>query len=124
MVNDQNETSTRKEVEPKPNEIRNTGSSTTTPLILVDDNPNFKRYRLVMKKRHQVNIEYTGSDRIQSFKQEDRGFLDMKNVEEYIKKEYPDDHFDPRSTLMSRQNRKIQVVREGKETELNVYHRN
>ena len=91
--------------------------------MLVDDNPNYKRYRFVMKKRHQVNINYTGTDLIQTYKTEDRGLLDVGDIKEYLEREYGEDQFDPRNTLMSKQERKIKVGREGKETDMNVYQR-
>lgn len=92
-------------------------------LVLVDDNPGYKRYRFVMKKREQVNIEWAGTDRIKGVKQEDAVDKDLENIQEYLAKGYAEDEFDPRSTLMTRTREKITVVREGKETELDVYER-
>jgi hypothetical protein len=93
-------------------------------LVLVDDNPNYKRYQLVMKERQQVNIEWAGTDRITGFKPEENEVdQDLENIQEYLKKEgYDNDKFDPNS-YMRQQTKKINVVREGKETQLNVYER-
>lgn len=92
-------------------------------LVLVDDNPDYKRYQFVMKKRHQVNIEWTGTDRIKGVKRSQGIDPDFENIQEYLKQGYGDDNFDPRSTLMTQRSEKIKVVREGKETEMNVYER-
>ena len=92
-------------------------------LVLVDDNPNYKRYQFVMKKRQQINIEWTGTDRIKTVIQEDNVDPDLENIQEYLKRDYGEDKFDPRSTLMTQRAEKINVVRDGKETKLNVYER-
>ena len=77
-----------------------------------------------MRKREQVNIEWTGSDRIKGIKQEDNSTSELDNIQEYLEKEgYNKDQFDPQKMYMKNQTNKINVVRDGKETKLNVYGR-
>lgn len=76
-----------------------------------------------MKKREEVNITWEGTHRIKGVKPEPTVENDFENIQEYLTMGYGNDKFDPRQTLMTKQTQKINVVREGKETKMDVYQR-
>ena len=91
-------------------------------LYLVDDNKDFKRYQIIMTKRDQVNIHWKGSDRIQS-NTNDGLTIPREKDQDYLRRSYGPDDFDPNVTNMVKGDTKVTVVRNGQEFQHEVLNR-
>lgn len=98
-------------------------NSTSRKLHLVEDNPNYKRFQIVSRTRRKINIRGGRGEHSTSMNRNHGETLDEIDDKDYLNDSYGPDSFDLNVSTLKKSQRKVKIIRNGKEFERELYTR-